>query len=94
MMSEKQDLTLAFQRLVEDPDFAEAVVEDPKVLDEYDLTDEEIDALVSDANALEGEVQGFAVRTMAQVLFVGGLRTPPLLTGFGAIGPARPFSMT
>ncbi len=82
--NETNDLATAFERLVEEPGFAASVVNDADgALASYTLSDEEREALVADAAALEDddEVVGFSQRTMAHVMSFGGLRTPRLLGG-------------
>ena len=67
-----------FKRLFSEEGFAVAVADDPDTaLAGLDLTDEEREAIITDAEALEGEVAGFAFRDpMAVIGKLGGMRTP------------------
>ena len=83
----------AFKRLFTDPKFVDAVIEDPKkATAEYGLDAEQAKALQSDAYALEGEVSGFAVRSISKIGLLditGGMRTPTAIgmpRGHGWIG--------
>lgn len=72
----------AFLRLFRDPDYAERVATDPDAAlagEAFDRAD--LDALVSDAEALEGaEVSGFSFDDPLRSLSMfGGLRTPARL---------------
>lgn len=73
----------AFAKVVEDPDFAQMVREDPKAtLARFELTDDEYEAVVADAQALDVEVEGFSFPRFGQKSFadlLGGLRTPAQL---------------
>ena len=69
-----------FARIVEKPEFAEAVRNDPEgTLAPFDLSDEDRESLIADAEALDSDVEGFASLAggSPQFLnFIGGLRTP------------------
>ena len=74
----------AFQRLLAEEGFVDRVIAaGDEVAAEYELDDEQLEALVSDAYALEGEVAGFGrMRRMnPEALFnlTAGLRVPPML---------------
>ena len=81
-----EGLAAAFGRLVEDSEFATQVATGgAAALGDYELTGEEIDALLADAAALEGDVVGFGQRlAFAQVMSIGGLRSPGLIGGGSA----------
>ena len=67
-----------FKRLFSEDGFAVAVADDPDAaLAGLDLTDEEREAIITDAEALEGEVSGFTFRDpLAVIGKLGGMRTP------------------
>ncbi len=70
---------VAFKRLFTDPEFARRVADDPDAaLADLGLDAEDAEALLSDAEALEGEVAGFASfrDPMAMINVLGGMRTP------------------
>lgn len=73
----------AFARIVEDPEFAAQVRNDADTaLASYSLSDEDREALVADAHALDVDVEGFALRSPGSKSFadlMGGLRTPGVL---------------
>lgn len=84
-------LGVAFMRLLEDDTFAAQVIESPDAISsEYGLEAEDIEALVSDAHAVEGEVAGFAFGRSPTIggLDFGGLLTP------GRLGTSGGFSYT
>lgn len=70
-----------FKRLFSEDGFAESVADDPDAaLADLDLTNEEREAIITDAEALEGEVAGFALSDpLAMIGRLGGMRTPSLL---------------
>ena len=60
---ESTDLGRAFKRLFTEEGFLAAVLDDGAgATTEYELSDEDLEALVSDAEALEGEVGGVRLR--------------------------------
>lgn len=73
----------AFARIVEDPEFARQVREEPRAaLAVFELSDDEYETVVADAQALDIEVEGFAFPRPGQKSFadlLGGLRTPGML---------------
>lgn len=76
---ERTPLYQAFKRFFTDPEWAAAVAVDPDTaLADLDLTAEDREALLSDAEALEAEVSGFAMFRDPTALLgtLGGLRTP------------------
>jgi hypothetical protein len=70
-----------FKRLFSEDGFAVAIADDPDAaLAGLDLSDEEREAIITDAEALEGEVSGFALRDpLAMIGTLGGMRTPSRL---------------
>lgn len=76
---EQTQLYQAFKRFFTDPEFAPAVAADPDAaLAGFELSAEDREALVSDAEALEGEVAGFGLLRdpLTMMGTLGGLRTP------------------
>lgn len=73
----------AFAKVVEDPEFAQQVRADPQAtLARFELSEDEYEAIVADAAALDVEVEGFAFPVPSQRSFsdlMGGLRTPSRL---------------
>ncbi len=82
---ESTSLGRAFKRLLADKDFLESVIDDPEsATAEYELSAEDREALVSDAEALEGEVGAFGFKARGGrirgpedlIANMGGLLTP------------------